>query len=219
VRAIGGRDAGGDPLSRLGAGGGDLQVEARVILEGLRVGESVAVNGVCLTVTEVEREGFRAQLSAETLRRTTFGQLRAGRLVNLERALRPSARLGGHIVQGHVDGIGRFLDRRPEGESWIFRFAFPTDLRRYLVVKGSIAVDGISLTIAGLSETWFEVAIIPHTWRMTNLRELRPGDGVNLEVDVLAKYVERMMEPVLAHFRMNAPGVTLERLRAEGYVE
>lgn len=200
----------------LTSAGGELHVEARQVLEGLRVGESIAVNGVCLTVTEVNRDGFRAQLSAETLRRTTFGRLRAGRLVNLERALRPSDRLGGHLVQGHVDGVGRFLERRPEGESWIFRFAFPPDLRRYLVLKGSIAVDGISLTIAGLGETWFEVAIIPHTWRMTNLRELHPGDGVNLEVDVLAKYLERLLEPVLAHLRAKAPEMMSERLRAEG---
>ncbi len=199
--------------------GGELHVAARAVLDGLRVGESIAVNGVCLTVTEVERDGFRAHLSAETLRRTTFGQLRAGRLVNLERALRVSDRLGGHIIQGHVDGIGRFLERRPEGESWIFRFAFPLNLRRYLVAKGSIAVDGISLTIADLSAAWFEVAIIPHTLRMTNLRELHPGEGVNLEVDVLAKYIERMVEPVLARFRPNAPGMTLERLKAEGDVE
>ncbi len=205
-------------LALTGAGG-ELRVDARAVLDGLRVGESIAVNGVCLTVTEVERDGFRAHLSAETLRRTTFGQLRAGRLVNLERALRVSDRLGGHIVQGHVDGIGRFLDRRPDGESWIFRFAFPPDLRRYLVVKGSIAVDGISLTIAGLGEAWFEVAIIPHTLRMTNLRELQSGDGVNLEVDILAKYMERMMESALAHFRPSASGVTLERLKAEGYVK
>ncbi|MDW8257518.1 MAG: riboflavin synthase [Acidobacteriota bacterium] len=205
-------------LALMGAGG-ELQVEAREVLDGLRVGESIAVNGVCLTVTEVERNGFRAQLSAETLRRTTFGQLRPGRLVNLERALRVSDRLGGHIVQGHVDGIGRLLERRPEGESWIFRFAFPQDLRRYLVIKGSIAVDGISLTVAGLSETWFEVAIIPHTLRMTNLRELHPGDGVNLEVDVLAKYIERMMEPMLAHVRSKLSGITFEQLKAEGYAE
>ena len=203
----------------LTSAGGELQVAARAVLDGLRVGESIAVNGVCLTVTEVERDGFRAHLSAETLRRTTFGQLHAGRLVNLERALRVSDRLGGHIVQGHVDGIGRFLERRPEGESWIFRFAFPSELRRYLVVKGSIAVDGISLTIADVSETWFEVAIIPHTLQVTNLRELHPGEGVNLEVDVLAKYVERMVEPILARFRPKASGVTLERLKAEGYME
>ncbi|GBC77366.1 Riboflavin synthase [bacterium HR08] len=190
--------------------GGEVRVEARAVLEDLRVGASIAVNGVCVTVTGVERDGFRTQLSAETLRRTTFGQLRPGRAVNLERALRPGDRLGGHIVQGHVDGVGRFLERRPEGESWIFRFAFPSELHRYLVPKGSIAVDGISLTIAGLSDAWFEVAIIPHTLRMTNLRELRPGDGVNLEVDVLAKYVERMMAPLLAHVRSKAPNVAFE---------
>ncbi|GBC81246.1 Riboflavin synthase [bacterium HR10] len=194
----------------LTSAGGEVRVEARAVLEDLRVGASIAVNGVCVTVTGVERDGFRTQLSAETLRRTTFGQLRAGRAVNLERALRPGDRLGGHIVQGHVDGVGRFLERRPEGESWIFRFAFPSELRRYLVPKGSIAVDGISLTIAGLSDAWFEVAIIPHTFRMTNLRELRPGDGVNLEVDILAKYVERMMEPLLAHVRSKASNVAFE---------
>jgi len=199
--------------------GGELWVEARAVLEDLRVGASIAVNGVCLTVTEVERDGFRAQLSAETLRRTTFGQLRPGRLVNLERALRLGDRLGGHIVQGHVDGIGRFLERRPEGESWIFRFAFPSDLGRYLVPKGSVAVDGISLTIAGLHEAWFEVAIIPHTFRMTNLRELAPGDGVNLEADILAKYVERLTDAWLASVRSNAPGITRERLEAQGYLE
>ncbi len=196
--------------------GGELCVEARAVLSDLRTGGSLAVNGVCLTVTDVQRDHFSAHLSAETLRRTTFGRARVGQLVNLERPLRPGDRLGGHIVQGHVDGVGRFLARRPEGESWIFRFAFPSDLRRYLVLKGSIAVDGISLTIAGLSEEWFEVAIIPHTFQMTNLRELRPGDGVNLEVDVLAKYVERLMEPLRVSLRSQAPGVMYELLKERG---
>jgi riboflavin synthase len=189
-----------------------VEIAARTVLEGSRHGDSIAVNGVCLTVVEKSGVSFTADVSAETLRRTSLGQLRPGARVNLERPLLPSSRLGGHIVQGHVDGTGEFLEARPEGDGWIVRIGFPEQLGRYIVEKGSITVDGISLTVAALSDTWFEIAIIPHTWQVTNLASLKRGDVVNLEVDIIAKYVERMMPP-----RDSQNDLTLDKLKELGY--
>src|ERR671914_2070017 len=160
-----------------------LTVEARAVAEGTRDGDSIAVNGVCLTALDVGRDSFAADGSRETLQRSTLGNLRAGSVVNLERAVTPSTRLGGHIVQGHVDARGRFLSAEEHGGSWTVRIAHPAEVARYLVFKGSVAVEGISLTIAGLTDDHFEIAIIPKTWEMTNLSHLKTGDGVNLEVD------------------------------------
>lgn len=193
-----------------------MTVEARVVTEGTREGDSVAVNGVCLTALDVRADSFAADGSRETLQRSTLGALRAGSPVNLERAVTPSTRLGGHIVQGHVDGRGRFLSAEEHGGSWTVRVGFPADVARYLVFKGSVSVEGISLTVAALAEDHFEVAVIPKTWAQTNLSHLRPGDPVNLEVDVIAKYVERILafggrreEP--------APALTVEKLTELGY--
>ena len=190
-----------------------VEIAARAVLEGSRIGDSIAVNGACLTVVEISGQSFCADVSAETLRRTSLRQMRAGTRVNLERPLMPSSRLGGHIVQGHVDGTGEFLEARPEGNGYVVRIGFPAQLARYIVEKGSITVDGISLTVAALGETWFEIAVIPHTWQVTNLSALKRGDAVNLEVDIIARYVERMMQS-----RLNeAGGLTLEKLQELGY--
>ena len=173
--------------------GAYLVIEAHKVLEGTRIGDSISINGVDLTVIEMGSDFFSADASLETLKRSTLGELGVGSRVNLERALAVGERLGGHMVQGHVDGTGALLSVTPEGNAYRMRFGFPRELGRYIAMKGSITVDGISLTVAGLGDDWFEVAIIPHTWRETILSELKNGDAINLEVDVLAKYVERLM--------------------------
>jgi riboflavin synthase len=170
-----------------------IVISARVVTEGTNHGDSIAVNGVCLTALDIRPDSFAADVSRETLQRSTLGSLKPGVPVNLERAVTPATRLGGHIVQGHVDGRGQFAGVEDHGESWTVRIAYPQELGRYLVFKGSVAVEGISLTIAGLTGEYFEVAIIPKTWEVTNLSQLKPGDHVNLEVDVIAKYVERLL--------------------------
>ena len=170
-----------------------LVIEAHIVIEDTKHGDSIAVNGVCLTALDIQRDSFAADVSEETLARSTLGSLRPGTPVNLERAVTPATRLGGHIVQGHVDARGRFAGVEDHGESWTVRIAFPKEMARYLVFKGSVTVEGISLTIANLAEDYFEVAIIPKTWEVTNLSHLKAGDGVNLEVDVIGKYVERLL--------------------------
>jgi riboflavin synthase len=181
-----------------------LRIRAQRVLEGVALGDSIAVNGVCLTVTGVEPDGadgggiWSTDVMAETLRRSSIGAAAAGQPLNLERAVTPHTRLGGHLVQGHVDGVGRVLARTP-AEHWeVVRIALPAELARYVVEKGSIAVDGVSLTVSAVSsadvpEPWFEVSLIPTTLRETTLGSRAPGEPVNLEVDVIAKYVERLM--------------------------
>jgi riboflavin synthase len=176
-----------------GGGGARLEVEAPFLAGQLGLGESVAVNGCCLTVAEPTPGGFAADLVAETLRRTALGGLAAGDSVNLERPLALGGRLGGHLVQGHVDGVAKVLERTPVGEGEEVRVELPPDLERYVVEKGSIAVDGVSLTVAGVGPGWFAVALVPHTLEVTTLGRRRPGDPVQLEVDVVAKYVERLV--------------------------
>ena len=172
-------------------------------LEGLRVGDSVAVNGCCLTVTALDPDGFSADVMAESLRRTALGRLGPGDRLNMARPLAVGDRLGGHMVQGHVDGLGRVLERRrlgqgPLGEaSEELRLGLDPELARYVVAKGSITVNGVSLTVVEAGPDWLTVALIPHTMAVTNLGALRQGDEVHLEVDVLAKYVERLLEPRL----------------------
>src|SRR6202165_3893742 len=170
-----------------------IVIEAHTVTEDTKHGDSIAVNGVCLTALDVQPDSFAADVSRETLDRSTLGDLRPGSPVNLERAVTPATRLGGHIVQGHVDARGKFLGSESHGESWTFRIAYPKEIARYLVFKGSVAVEGISLTIANLTDDHFEIAVIPKTWEMTNFSQLKPGDEVNLEVDVIAKYVERIL--------------------------
>src|SRR5438552_12859028 len=170
-----------------------IVIEARIVTEDSRDGDSIAVNGVCLTALDLQPGSFAADVSKETLLRSTLGNLKPGSPVNLERAVTPTTRLGGHIVQGHVDARGKFLGVENHGESWTVRIAYPKEIARYLVFKGSVAVEGISLTIAGLTDDYFEIAVIPKTWEVTNFSQLNPGDEVNLEVDVIAKYVERLL--------------------------
>jgi riboflavin synthase len=170
-----------------------IVIDARVVTEGTNHGDSIAVNGVCLTALDIHEDSFAADVSRETLLRSTLGNLKPGTPVNLERAVTPATRLGGHIVQGHVDARGQFVSVEDHGDSWTVRIGFPPEIARYLVFKGSVAVEGISLTIANLAGEYFEVAIIPKTWELTNLSHLKPGDGVNLEVDVIGKYVERLL--------------------------
>jgi len=175
-----------------------LRIRARRALEGVALGDSIAVNGVCLTVTSADGEEWTTDVMAETLRRSSIGALGAGDPVNLERAVTAHTRLGGHLVQGHVDGVGTVLTRTP-GEHWeVVRIALPAELARYVVEKGSITVDGVSLTVSAVSavddpEPWFEVSLIPTTLRETTLGAAPPGSPVNLEVDVIAKYVERLL--------------------------
>jgi len=170
-----------------------LIVSGNIVTGDLENGESVAVNGVCLTALEVTPDSFAADVSPETLSRTTLGDLSVGSRVNLERAVTPSSRLGGHIVQGHVDGRGTFLGADDQGDFRTVRIGFPLEIAKYLVFKGSVAVDGISLTIASLADNYLEIAVIPKTWEATNLSTLNTGDAVNLEVDMIAKYVERLL--------------------------
>jgi riboflavin synthase len=181
-----------------------LRIRGARVLEDVALGDSIAVNGVCLTVTAVDGDIWSTDVMAETLTRSSLGGAVVGQPVNLERAVTPQTRLGGHLMQGHVDGVGRVLARSP-GEHWeVVRIALPPQLARYVVEKGSIAVDGVSLTVSAVSavpgpdahpdaDAWFEVSLIPTTLRETTLGARAPGETVNLEVDVIAKYVERLM--------------------------
>lgn len=178
---------------RMVGGGAELAIRPSWPVAELSVGESVAVSGACLTVTALEDTIFLADVSGETLARTTLGRLRPGAAVNLERALKLGDRLGGHLVSGHVDGVGRVAGRREEGTSIRFRFSLTAEVARYVVAKGSIAVDGVSLTVNAVGRDWSEVNVIPHTARVTTLLELRVGDEVNIEGDLIAKYVERLL--------------------------
>jgi riboflavin synthase len=179
------------------AGAAKLRVSlanARQIGKGIRLGDSIAVNGCCLTVVEFSRKSLAADLSGETLRRTSFGERKIGDTVNLERPLAAQARFDGHFVQGHVDGIGRVVRLARDGENWWLAVRVPEDLRRYVVEKGSMAVDGVSLTVAAWRDGVAEIAIIPFTYERTNVHAMLPGDAVNLETDILAKYVESLLE-------------------------
>lgn len=176
------------------ADGRRLFVEAKDVLAESKVDDSIAVNGVCLTVVRKEATGFWVEAVGETLQKTTVKNWRVGQCLNLERALRLSDRLGGHLVQGHVNGIGRITQLKPLGENYVLQVEAPQNLLRYFVQEGSIAIDGISLTIAQLEGRLVGISVIPHTFHNTNLRYRRVGDNVNLEVDIIAKYVERLLK-------------------------
>jgi riboflavin synthase len=188
-----------------------LTVRGPVVTSDAAHGDSISVNGCCLTVANVDGDTFAADVMAESLARTSLGELVAGSEVNLERAVAAGARLGGHIVQGHVDGTARLIDRTSSANWDMLRFALPADVARYLVEKGSVTVDGVSLTVveivdaSGPDEAWFSVSLIPTTLTDTTLGALEPGDRVNLEVDVLAKYVERLLaaQPAPARSKEN----------------
>jgi len=171
-----------------------MTVQASKVTEDLKLGDSIAVNGTCLTAVNFSRTEFSVDLSPETMRRTSLGQLSEGSPVNLERALLASDRMGGHIVQGHVDGTGRVVSSRVDGDSIIFRIRAPKRLNPYIVEKGFIAVDGISLTVVKRGASSFTLAVIPYTLKNTNLASVSIGDRVNLEADILAKYVESLLD-------------------------
>jgi riboflavin synthase len=177
----------------LGEGGAVLTVGTRLAAE-LSEGDSIAVNGICLTAIEVGEGSFRAEAMSETLERSSLGQLRPGAQVNLELALRAEDRLGGHVVQGHVDGTGVVTATREEGFARVLEVEADSRLTRYLVEKGSVALDGVSLTVSALNGSGFAVSLIPETLQRTNLGRIREGDRLNIEVDILAKHVERLME-------------------------
>lgn len=192
-------------------GAARLTISASTVLGGTALGDSICVNGVCLTVVEIGTAQFSADVAQETLKVTNLGGLRAGQQVNLERALQLSARVGGHLVTGHVDAVGRIRERREEGNSWRVFIEAPETALRYVIKKGSIAVDGISLTIADLDKAGFSIAMIPHTAKLTTLGFKAAGDSVNLETDIIGKYVERLMAGRVAD------GVSLELLKKTGF--
>lgn len=176
--------------------GADLRVRiatGKLDLEDVRLGDSIAVNGVCLTAVELPGDGFWADVSGESLARTTLGELRVGQAVNLEKALTPTTRLGGHLVSGHVDGIGTVVRRWEDGRSVRFRIRAPDGLAKYIAQKGSICVDGISLTINAVEGAEFELNIVPHTLQETTMGGFAAGTRVNLEVDIIARYLERLL--------------------------
>lgn len=170
-----------------------LSVVTRMTLSDVKIGDSIAVDGICLTVIHLSHEAFTADVSMETLKRTTLSKAGAGMAVNLEKSLRVSDFLGGHLVSGHVDGMGEVIKILPEGNSWRYRFRAPQEISRYLIEKGSVAVDGISLTVAEIEKQEFAIAVVPHTARSTTLGMRKVGDAVNLEVDPIAKYVEKFL--------------------------
>ena len=194
-----------------------LSISGRVVTSGSAVGDSIAVNGVCLTVTSLSGDTFTADVMAETMRRSSLGMLRAGSKVNLERAMPADGRFGGHIVSGHIDGTGTVLSMDREDNAVWVRIKAPSDILRLMVEKGSIAIDGISLTVVDVTDSFFSVSIIPHTGAATTLLDKKPGDTVNLENDIIAKYVERLLG------RSGAPsekksGLNLEMLARNGFV-
>ena len=191
--------------------GARLAISASVVLDGTAIGDSICVNGVCLTVVALGKAEFSADVANETLKVTNLGDLKVGQKVNLERALRLSAKIGGHLVTGHVDATGRVREKRQEGNSWRMFFDAPANVLRYVIKKGSIAIDGISLTVADVDASGFSIAMIPHTAKMTTLGFKSPGESVNLETDVIGKYVEKLLSG-----RMEE-GVNLELLKKSGF--
>jgi riboflavin synthase len=193
---------------------GRIAIQAPSVAPLLGVSNSIAINGCCLTVVSLDKERFSADLSGETLAKTSFRELKPGARVNLEQPLTAGKELGGHFVLGHVDGIGHVAHVNPEGENWWLGVHVPDDFARYIVPKGSITIDGVSLTVARWSNRIAEVAVIPYTYEHTNLRDRKPGDAVNLEGDVLGKYVERYLE---ARGAATASNLSISRLIEEGF--
>jgi riboflavin synthase len=200
--------------------GGRVTIHAPSVAASLEVSNSIAVNGCCLTVVSLDNERFSADLSGETVRRTSFGSgahgLQVGTRVNLEQPLTAGKEFGGHFVLGHVDGTGRAAHLRSEGDSWRYGVQVPEEFARYIVPKGSVTIDGISLTVARWSNHIAEIAVIPYTYEHTNLRDRKPGDAVNLEGDVLGKYIERHLEARAAALKSQST-LSLARLRDEGF--
>lgn len=191
-----------------------LTVSCSKLLPELKQGDSMAVSGVCLTAVDLSNNSFTADLAQETWKRTSFSRIHEGALVNLELPMRANGRFDGHVVQGHVDGTGRFVSLAPTpgGNDFLLTIHVPSELTRYIVEKGSIAIEGISLTVAGINGIEVRVAIIPHTADMTNLGTLKPDDPMNLEIDVIAKYVEKMLAP-----QKTQSSITIEKLVKAGF--
>lgn len=194
-----------------------LRIGAKTVLSDLKIGDSVAVNGVCLTATKVESDGFCADVMHETLRRSSLGALQIGGRVNLERAMQAGGRFGGHMVSGHIDGTGTIVQLRQDDNAIWYTIAAAPGLLRYIVEKGSITVDGISLTVAALEAETFAVSVIPHTAAVTVLGEKKPGDVVNLENDLIGKYVERLMGLRQEEAPAASGGITMEFLAQHGF--
>ena len=195
---------------------GSIEIQASRVLQGTRTGDSIAVNGVCLTVTSMQADSFTADVMPETLRRSNLGSLRKGAGVNLERAMAADSRFGGHIVSGHIDGTGTVRSVVPEGNAVWVTIAAPGEILRYIVAKGSIAIDGISLTVARVDDRSFQVSVIPHTRAVTALSSSRVGSPVNLENDIVGKYVEKLMQPAPSADSTSSP-ITMEFLAQYGF--
>jgi riboflavin synthase len=201
--------------------GQDVRVRVqtgKLDLSDVQLGDSIAVNGVCLTAVDLPGDGFWADVSGETLSRTTFAALQKGSQANLEKALTPTTRLGGHLVSGHVDGIGEIISRKTEGRSERFVIRAPNELAKYIAEKGSICVDGISLTVNGVRGAEFELNIVPHTLVETTMSEFKPGTQVNLEVDIIARYLERLLLGDKAADKQGG-GISLEKLQEYGFIK
>ena len=192
-----------------------IEIQAKKVLEDVHLGDSIAVNGVCLTVTSFTCDSFRADVMNETLSRSSLGTLKNGSPVDLERAMAAGGRFGGHIVSGHIDGTGTITDIKKDGIAHWYTVSAPAEILRYIVEKGSIAIDGISLTVAKVTETSFSVSIIPHTAAETVLSYKKPGDIVNLENDIIGKYIEKLMQPAPAE--KTESGITMEFLAKNGF--
>lgn len=200
---------------RRGAASAVLSIGAAEVLSDLKIGDSVAVNGVCLTVTSLDDGGFTADVMHETLGRSSLGALVPGSRVNLERAMPANGRFGGHIVSGHIDGTGKIASVRPDDNALWYTISAAPELLRYIVEKGSITIDGISLTVAAVDEVSFSVSLIPHTAAVTTLGKKRAGDIVNLETDIIGKYVEKLLHPAPEPERRG--GISLEFLAENGF--
>ena len=196
-------------------GDGSIDIGANLVLEGTKIGDSIAVNGVCLTVTTLRGDGFTADVMPETMRRSNIGTLRNGDGVNLERAMAANGRFGGHIVSGHIDGVGTITNQRREGNATWVTISAPPEILRYIVEKGSVAIDGISLTVAAVTDTDFSLSLIPHTGDATSLLQKGCGNQVNLENDIVGKYVERLM--TAASPTKTESRITLDFLQKNGF--
>ena len=201
--------------------GGEIAIRAKKVLEDVALGDSIAVNGICLTVTHFDAAHFVADVMPETVRRTSLAELKRGSRVNLERALTLRSRLGGHIISGHIDGVGTIAAMQEEGNAILLTVRASDDILRYVVEKGSVALDGISLTVARVSAADFTVSLIPHTREITNLREKRMGSRLNIETDILGKYVEKLFPGAHTRGESDAPksagGLTMDFLRQQGF--
>lgn len=194
-----------------------LTIKCEKIMDDVKIGDSIAVNGICLTVASLDNGVFTADVMPQTMRKTNLGSLRAGEKVNLERALRPVDRMGGHVVSGHIDGTGVILSKEKEDNAIWLEISAPSDILKYIVVRGSVALDGVSLTAAYVDENCFKVSLIPHTASVTILGSKKPGDRINIECDMLGKYVEKLMSFNPQRKKDEKESVTMDFLREHGF--